>query len=171
MRRYLDKASCKILINCLVVTRLGYCNSLLFGLPDRSIKPLQRLQNRAARILTLTPKFESASSARQQLHWLPVRERIAFKLLLFCYKAKHGLAPAYIADLLYPYVPAKEGLRERPYDLVVPRSRLKTYGDRSFEVAAPQLWNSLPVEIRASETIEQFKSKLKTHLFQICYNC
>ena len=165
MRRYLDYKSCKILINTLMVSRLDYCNALLYGLPARAIQPLQRLQNRAARTLTLTPKFASISGVLRDLHWLPVEKRIVFKVLLFCYKAQHGLAPSYLSELLIPYTPSKDGLRPRPHDLVVPSSRLATYGDRCFEVAAPRLWNKLPLNIRTSESVPVFKQRLKTYLF------
>ena len=88
-----------------------------------------------------------------------------FKVFLFCYKAQHGLAPSYLSELLIPYTPSKDGLRPRPHDLVVPSSRLATYGDRCFEVAAPRLWNKLPLNIRTSESVPVFKQRLKTYLF------
>ena len=103
------------------------------------------------------------------LHWLPVKFRIQFKVLVMAYRAQHGQAPAYICDLLHPYV-AGRSLRSSDQNLlVVPRTRLKTKGDRAFEVVAPRLWNSLPPDLRSEVSVDTFKKRLKTHLFKLAF--
>ena len=77
--------------------RLDYCNSLLFGLPDKHIKKLQRLQNAAAR---LTPRFCHITPVLHTLHWLPIRFRIEFKMFVIIFKSIHGLSPVYISNLI-----------------------------------------------------------------------
>ena len=100
-------------------------------------------------------------------HWLPVKQRITFKILLFVFKSLNGLAPFYLSDLISTYVPSR-GLRSASLSLLhVPRSNQKTYGDRAFAVAAPRLWNALPIQMRQpGTTLDTFKRSLKTLLFR-----
>ena len=90
-------------------------------------------------------------------------------MLLLTYKIVNGLAPAYLAELIQPYT-ASRSLRSSDKNLlVVPVTRLKTFGDRAFSKAAPKLWNNLPSDIRSTKTLSLFKSRLKTHLFAEAY--
>ena len=145
-------------------------NALLAGLPDYQISRLQRLQNTAARIVTLTKKHDHVTPVLENLHWLPVSHRITYKILLLTYKALNGLAPQYIKDLLIPYSAARNLRSTNQNLLTVPKSRLSTYGDRAFSVIAPALWNPLPSNIKSSETVFRFKSSLKTYLFKDAYS-
>ena len=99
------------------------------------------------------------------LHWVPVAQRIIFKLLTLTYRALHGQAPEYLKELIVPYRPARVLRSADANLLVVPPSRLYSCGDRSFMFAGPSLWNLLPGSIRAAETLQGFKKLLKTHLF------
>jgi hypothetical protein len=103
------------------------------------------------------------------LHWLPVEQRINFKILLFAYKIVNGLAPSYLSDLLVLYVPRRALRSGEKLLLCQPSYRLKSYGFRAFSVCAPTLWNYLSIEIRRSQTVDIFKQKLKTHLFRLAY--
>ena len=100
------------------------------------------------------------------LHWLPVNQRIIFKILLITYKALNNLAPSYICDLLTSYTPSRQLRSSFKHLLVSPSYNLKTYGARSFSVAAPSLWNTLPSEIRNAQSVSVFKRRLKTLLFR-----
>ena len=127
----------------------------------------------AARLISLTKKRDHITPIlRDQLHWLPVDQRIQFKILLLTYKAFHGVAPSYLKDLITLYVPPR-GLRAgnvRPAgNLISVSSRTKTYGERAFAVAAPTLWNAVPIHIRNSPTVAQFKAQLKTYLFNAAF--
>lgn len=91
------------------------------------------------------------------------------KVLLLVYKALHGLAPSYISAFLN-FKTYSRSLRSSCKEyLVVPRSRLKTYGDRAFSIAGPKLWNDLPLEIRKCASVATFKQSLKTFLFKLAY--
>ena len=169
IRKYLDQPTCAFLISGLTCTRLDYCNSLLYGANETSLQKLQLLQNRAARILTFTPKYAHISNVLESLHWLPVTYRIEYKILLLCYKALNDLAPGYLKDLLVPYVPTRRLRSSDKALLSTKKSRLVSFGDKSFEVAAPLLWNALPKDLRDSVSIDIFKRQLKTHLFQKAY--
>ena len=82
------------------------------------------------------------------------------------YKALNDLAPSYVRDLLTPYTPSRQLRSSSKEILSIPHFNLKTYGARSFSVAAPTLWNTLPSDIKNSSSVSLFKHKLKTFLFK-----
>ena len=155
----------KVIVHALITSKLDYCNGLLFGMPDSLIARLQRVQNACARLVYCQPKFTSSAPLLRELHWLPVRQRISFKILLTVYKSLSGQAPSYITELLKLKVQShRHSLRSSRDTLLlqIPHSKTKiTLGDRAFAIAAPKLWNSLPVEIRSSQSLNVFKSRLK----------
>ena len=154
-----------------ITTRLDFCNSLLYGLPNQLIQRLQSVQNSAARLISLTTKYEHISPILRELHWLPVQYRIHFKIILLTFKCFNNSAPAYLKDLIEQYVPRRALRSGNKNYLTIPRYKLKTYGRRSFSVAAPLLWNSLPQDMRdATIHPEVFKKKLKTYFFKTAFN-
>ena len=149
-----------------ISSKLDYCNALLYGLPDAQLQRLQRAQNTAARIVTRTKKSEHITPVLKQLHWLPVRHRIVFKLLLITYKSLNGLSPQYLRNLITPRSSSRTLRSSDKCLLHTPRWNLTTYGRRSFSSAAPVLWNSLPLDIKTSPNVNTFKRRLKSHIFQ-----
>ena len=106
------------------------------------------------------------------LHWLPIKYRVEFKIVLLVYKVLNNMAPIYISELLIPK-PSCERWTLRSDDqglLHIPKTNCKTLGDRSFAYAAPQLWNSLPLNVRNCDSISVFKKRLKTFLFRKAFN-
>ena len=95
----------------------------------------------------------------RELHWLPIQKRIIFKVLLLVHKCLLGKAPELLMELLY------QGGSTRTKKLEEPRY-VGTFGERSFAVAAPKLWNCLPADLRTEEDTDLFKKKLKTFLFK-----
>jgi len=166
LRKYLDRASTESLVHAFVTSRLDCCNSILYGLPSNQIAKLQRIQNTAARLVTLTNKRAHIKHVLYNLHWLPVTERIKYKILTLTYKSLHGSAPAYISNLLSVNKPTRSLRSNTAIQLTQPIDvKTKTYGERSFYYAAPKLWNTLPATIRNSPTISTFQCRLKSHLF------
>ena len=98
--KYLSRDALVILIHAFITSRLDYCNSLFYGLPDSQLIKLQRVQNTAARIVYGASRRSHITPILRQLHWLPIYFRIQFKILLLTFKALHNLAPRYITDLL-----------------------------------------------------------------------
>jgi len=86
IRKYLDKKTTECLVHAFITSLLDYCNSLLYGLPDWLISKLQRVQNAAARLVYKTPRFCHTSPILQELHWLPIRDRIKFKVILIIFR-------------------------------------------------------------------------------------
>ena len=165
LRPSLSDSVAETLIHSFISSRLDHCNGLLFGLPNTTLDRLQYVQNSAARVLTRTKSWQHITPTLKCLHWLPVKFRIKYKLLILTYKALHALAPQYLSDLLEDYSP-KRNLRSADLGLLsVPTSTKRTLGDRAFSVAAPSLWNSLPLAIRQLKTLHSFKSALKRHFF------
>ena len=166
IRNSLSQDDAEILVHAFISSKLDFCNALLYGLPKSVIDRLQYVQNCAARLVTRTRSSEHITPVLRRLHWLPVRQRhITYKILLLTYKAPNGMAPRYIADLLQPYTPTRQLRSSSKNLLVTPKSNLKFYGDRSFQVTAPRLWNSLTNDIRSIQRFDVFKNKIKTLLF------
>ncbi len=148
------------LVHAFMTSRLDYCNALLGGCPASSIHKLQMVQNAAARVLTRSRKYDHITPILQSLHWLPIKFRITYNILLLAYKALNGLAPVYLTNLLSCYNPTRSLSSHNSGLLVVPRITKSIKGGRTFLYLAPKLWNSLN-----EDTLSLFKSRLKTHLF------
>ena len=137
---YLSLDATKTIVHVLIYSRLDYCNSLYYGLPNTQIQRLQRIQNAAARIILKRKKFDHITPVLIELHWLPLKYRITFKLLLLAYKLLTGQAPLYLAELLKPKIPSHHNLRSNDIlnTLAIKDSKLCCGGDRDFAVAAPR---------------------------------
>ena len=159
----------KTLVHALIISRLDYCNIVLYGLPGALIGRLQRLQNHAARLISGKAMHDHITPVLQALHWLPIEHRITYKVLLLAFKSLHGLALTYLNDLLLPYIPSRTLRSSYQHLLQEPTCRLKRYGARSFQYAAPRLWNQLPSDIRGLSCLATFKRSLKTFLFKKAY--
>ena len=169
---YIDRGSRIKLVHSLVLSHLDSCNSLYYGLPKTVLHPLQMIINSAARIIVRMPHYsrERITPVCIDLHFLPLKARIEYKLCLLVYKALNFNQPRYLADLLSPFrTESVVELRStgRLNEPFVSRSSLI---ERAFEFSAPRLYNSIPIEIRSQETLNCFKGKLKTYLFQKAYN-
>ena len=101
IRRYLTKDAATTLVLGLVISHLDYCNSILYGLPDCDINKFQRIQNMSAKLVLKCKKSDSATQCLKDLHWLPIRERIIFKMLTLTYKCLHGQAPHHLKTYWY----------------------------------------------------------------------
>ena len=105
---------------------------------------------------------------RFSLIWLPVKQRVTYKIILLTFRALNGLAPIYIVDMLHRHRPTRALRSANNNDLQVP-STSSRYGDRTFAASAPRLWNALPRELKIATSLISFKILLKTHLFRIAY--
>ncbi len=168
IRPYLSPHTTEQLVHAFISSKLDMGNALLYGLPATQIDRLQLIQNHAARLVTGTKKTAHITPILEQLHWLPVRLRIQYKILMQVFKALHDQGPIYIRDLLDKYTPMRTLRSGSDLLLVDPRTRT-SFGDRAFSKAAPCLWNKLPASVRHSETLVIFKRRLKTHLFKTAF--
>ena len=173
VRRILGSSVTCRLVTAFVTSRLDYCNTILVGLPQSTIAPLQRVQNAAVRLVSGLRSRDHVASSLRELHWLPIRYRIIFKLCLMMHNAHVGRSPRYIIDTLSPIADMHNRGRLRSsasskYEL--PALRLKIR-ERAFSYSGPVFWNSLPSELTSIMVTQTFKSHLKTHLFRLAYDC
>ena len=117
--------------------------------------------------LTRTRKYDHISPVLSTLHWLPIKHRIEFKILLITSKTLNGLAPQYLNKLLLHYSPPCPLHSQNSGNLIIPRISKSTAGGRSFSYLAPKLWSNLPYTVWGADTLCQYKSRLKTHLFNL----
>ena len=171
IRHLLTQSLTERLIHAFITSRIDYCNALLIALPYPTIRPLQTIQNSAARMITRTPShMHDMNPILQQLHWLPISHRIKFKILLLTFKCQHSLAPLYLSELISWYQPSRPLRSGNQFRVCTPSPKNKLwYGPTAFSIAAPPLWNSLPLHIRMIDDINTFKSNIKTFLFQDYY--
>ena len=150
----------------IVSSRLDYCNSLLEGMSESNFNKLQRVQNTLARVVLRRGKYDHTSSALAELHWLPIKQRVTFKLSTLAFNIKWNNQPSYLRELLCDYEPVR-CLRSSTQELIrVDRSRT-VFSSRAFRHSTAKTWNNLPDSIRACNSLSTFKSKLKTHLFRL----
>ena len=168
IRKYLTKECTETLIHAFISSRLDYCNSLLFGVPECHLHKLQRVQNVAARLIFQESRFCHITSLLRSPPWLPVKYRIVFKIILTTFKAIHGLALTYISELISVRDTGRYDFRSSDGLLLAPcrGKTLTTLGDRSFHAAASKLWKDLPGSIRNTQSLNKFKKAIKP--FFIC---
>jgi len=164
IRDHLDMNSTKLLANALVISRLDYCNSLLYGLPHATLNKLQLVQNSLARVvLPGVKRHDHITPVLKTLHWLPIEKRIKFKVATLTYKALIGQSPIYIQDLVHRLPPSNRRSSGKNL-LSCPFIKLST-SRRCFSFAAPTVWNSLPETLRECQSLPSFRKRLKAHLF------
>ena len=151
----------KMLLHAFILSRVDYCNSVLYGATFSVLRKLQAVLNAAAQLFSGLRCFDHITTAlRDKLHLLPIKQRIVYKLALLVYKCLHGPAPSYLtehctvltaASLHYQLQNSTRG------ELHLPKTRTHLFGRCSFRSSGPTVWNALPVNLRdASMTLKQF---------------
>uniref|UniRef100_A0A3B3HXE2 Uncharacterized protein n=1 Tax=Oryzias latipes TaxID=8090 RepID=A0A3B3HXE2_ORYLA len=161
VKSFLSRKHFETVIHAFVTTRLDYCNSLYFGAPHSSLSRLQLVQNAAARLLTGTRKREHITPVLASLHWLPVHFRVCFKIILFVFKSLNGLAlPTSLSG--YTCIPLPAHLDQ----LTSCSWMCQGHGGNSEGIEhLPLLAPACGMQDRQARSVNDFKSKLKTHLF------
>ncbi len=167
VRKYLTTSATRHIVQALVLSNIDYCNSLLSSIPAYLLRRLQKIQNWAARIITRGSFYDHITPVLNELHWLPVQQRIKFKILLIIWKSINSQAPSYLSRLVsfYQRDSRLRSLRD-PLTLNTPTCS-KSVGRGAFGYIGPRLWNDLPYNIRSSTSAATFKKLLKTELYRI----
>ena len=169
IRRYLTEEATTHLIMAYVTSKLDCNNAILYKCAQGLISKLQIIHNNAARVIAKKKSHQSTEQVRKDLHWLPVKYHIQYKINLLTYKCLNDLAPSYLRRLLRYKTPARDNMRSTDKHLLEENKTITVAGDRAFANAAPVLWNQLPQHLRETETLGAFKKGLKTYLFNIAF--
>jgi len=170
IRKLLPSAALEMLVTSLVHSRLDNCNAVFAGLPACDIRLLQSVLNLSVRLFTGARKYDHVTSLLHDCHWLPIAERIEYKLCTLIYWCLHGNAPRADHVALTSSVGRRSGwLSADTLTLEVLRTRL-SFGDRAFSVTDPRACNSLPINVHSVQSMYSFRKLLKTFLFQRAYS-
>ena len=169
IRPYLSYEASRTLVRSLILSKVDYGNSLLCGATKSALQPLQRFQNVCARVVTKVSRRDHITPSLVHLHWLPILQRIDYKLALFVFNFLDGKAPGYMSSLLCPRQLPRSLRSSKDRLLKVPKFKTETYGRGRFGVRAPVLWNNLPRYVRNCTSNAKFKKVLKTYLFDLAY--
>ena len=170
IHRFLTSTATATLVSAFVLSRIDYCNSLLFGSTHDVTSHLQRIQNYAALVILCLPMSSSITIHLKSLHWLPVKVKSTYKIACLCYHCHSSTAPSYVTDMLHRKPLHTRNTRSSSYTmplLNIPAHSMATLGDRSF--AFSFVWNSIPYDVRLAPSLSSFNSRLKTLLFRSIY--
>ncbi len=149
-----------------VISKLGYWNALLAGLPSNTIKPLQMIQNAVERLVFNEPKRAHVTPLFVSLHWLPVAARIQFKTLMLAYRTTTGSAPTTSTHYYESTSPPEVWDLQTSVASWYNHTKRSKSLSRTFSFTVPGWWNDLPTPIRNAGSLSIFKQQLKTHLFR-----
>ena len=172
IRRFLTSTANATLVSAFVLSRIEYCNSLLFGSTHDVTSHLQRIQNNAARVILCLPKSSRITIHLKSLHWLPVNVRSTYKIACLCYHCHSSTAPLYVTDMLHRKPLHTRNTRSSSYTMPLLNRQahsMATLGVRSFSFASSSVWNSIPNDVRCAPSLSSPKSRLKTYLFRSVY--
>ena len=160
IKHFLGYEQNRMLASSLILSKLDYCNSVYFGTHSDNLRKLQSVQNSAARLIFGPQVNDPLSVLFDKLHWLPIRNRIIFKICVYVHKCLYHVAPDELMSLLHPA------------DSFIRTAKLKStftpqtmFGFKAFSVSAPKAWNSLTFDLRSEWDLTKFKKSLKTFLY------
>ena len=158
---FLSNSSIEKLIASVITSRLDYCNAMFAGVANEQIAHIEKIQNNATQLILKKSNCDHVTLLLKELHWLPVKYCIQYKLATLAFRHFDGTLPPYLSSSLCTYLPSERLLK-------IPKTNLKTFSEHSFGYSAPTVWNSLPADLRypGSPSLPTFKVNLKTHFFR-----
>ena len=154
--RFLTSTATATHVSAFVLSRIDYCNSLLFSSTHDMTSHLQRIQNYAARVILRLPKSSNITTHLKSLHWLPVKVRSTNKIACLCYHCHSRTAPSYVADILQKKPSHTRNTRSSSFTMPLlnrPADSKATLGDSSFSFASSSLWKSIPNDVRCAPSL------------------
>ena len=169
IRAFLTIEASKTIAAAIVGSRLDFCNSLLVGISVSNLTRLQLVQNTLARVVARKPRFCHITPVLSDLHWLPVRHRISFKIATVTFRVLQSQQPSYLASLIPRYVPTRALRSSSSLSICVPPRKTAMAASKSFSSVASNFWNKLPGHLSSIPTLPAFRRALKHHLFLLAY--
>ena len=154
--RFLTRTATATLVSAIALSRIDYCNSLLFGSTHDVTSHLQRIRNYAARVILRVQNSSRITTHLKSLHWLPVIVRSTYKITCFCYKCHSSPAPSYVADMLHEKPSHTCHTHTSSYTMPLhnrPAHSRSKLGDRSFYFASSSVLNSIPNDVRCAPSL------------------
>ena len=155
----------KKLVESLVLAKINFACTLYLGLPEKLFKKLQKIQNFGARIITKSPRRNHITPVLKSLNCLPVKEFSKYRLLILVYQCLNHNAPLYLSYLIHIYEPNRNLRSINKYLFTIPNLNTQL-ARRSSSFSAPQYWNPLPLIIKTSSSLQQFKKAVRKHIFE-----
>ena len=169
IRKFINEDCARTVIHAFVTSNLDYCNALWSGCTGYRLRRLQQIQNSCVRFVKRLPRnHHDFDDILRDLHWLPIRHRIHFKICSTLHKCLFGTAHKYLCDLIHlaPAASVLTGLRSQSSTVLFrPRSNFSSCG--AFSIVAPRLWNALPPGLRSTQNYLRFRKQLKAFLFSL----
>ena len=156
IHRLLTSAVTATLVSAFVLSRIDYCNLLLFGSTHDVTSHMQRIQNNAAQVILRLPKSSSIITHLKSLHWHPVNVRSMYKIACLCYNCHSSTAPSYVADMLQKKPLDTRSTRSSSYTMPLLNRHahsMATLGDRSFLIASSSVRNSIPNDVKCAPSL------------------
>ena len=158
VRPFISTTSATLIYQALIQPHFDYCSLVWDGCSAKLSNKMQKLQNWAARIITKSKYDSSATQLLESLHWDDLLKRRKKHKAFLIYKILNGLAPMYLRNIFTnratPYT-----LRDNEAKLNLPKPRTN-YLKRAICYDGASLWNSLPLDIRCSSSLGEFRSKI-----------
>ena len=171
-RRFLTSTATATHVSAFVLSRIDYCNSLLFGSTHDVKSHLQRIQNYAARVILHLPKSSNITTHLKSLHWLPVKVRSTYKIACLCYHCLSSTAPSYVTDTLQKKPSHISNTHSSSHTMSLlnrPAHSKATLGDQSSSFASSSARNFILIDVNCAPSLSSFKSRLKTFLLRSVY--
>ena len=161
LRRIVPTDTLKQLYNAIVLPHFDY-GDIIYDTASVTLKDrLQRLQSRAARLITGTGPRDSRNMIFKELGWISLQQRRDFHKCVIMYKCLNGLAPSYLCNMFRSSNHTHE--TRNSSDLVPPKTRTAYY-EKSFFISGTKQWNDLPQRVKACHSLSSFKSALYKHI-------
>ena len=166
VRPFINEHTASLIIHAYIASRVDYCNGILATCPLYHLRPLKRVQNACVRVLKCLSRTVPTSPFLRELHWLPIPQRIEFKICCLVHKCIYGFSPTYLRSLLRvaDSTFTNTNLRSHQGPLLYQPLGVRRLDKGAFSVCGPRFWNSLPLVCRCEPSFARFKKILKAEL-------